>query len=504
MGSATAPALQHPELAPILETVLDAVVIMALDGTVVGWNSVAELTFGWSREETIGLSLGELIVPPQHRRAHNEGMARLLAGGEPRVLNRRIEITALTANRGEIPVELSITRASTSGGPLFVGFLRDIGREKEAEQALRRKATEAQLMFDVARMAAEADSFEAALRQVLAAICTISGWSVGHAFVVPEGDQPRLVSTSIWFEEEPGTSAPIRAATEAIEFTLGVGLPGTILARGEPLWVADAAIDENFPRASSGFRGAFGFPLKAGKRIIAILEFFARSPTPPDDQRLLTVRVLGEQIGRVFERRQREDRERLLLHELNHRVKNLLAVVQAIASQTFRQAPSSEDGLAAFTGRLMALAQAQDLLLNEDSADVDLRTLIEAAIRGSGNTLDQFEIDGPEVKVTANRATSVVLALHELCTNAVKYGALSVPSGKVAISWTMDADRRNLDFEWRELRGPPVTPPTRRGFGSTLLNANLARELSAQVEVEYPGEGMIFRVRAPLSEINRA
>lgn len=495
---------RYPELAPILDTVLDAVVIIALDGTVVGWNAVAETTFGWCSEAAVGQPLVELIIPAVHRRAHNEGIARLLAGGEPRVLNRRIEITALTADRGEIPIELSITTGNTAYGPLFVGFLRDISREKEAEEALRRKAGEAQLMFDVARMAAEADSFEAALSEVLAAICQLSGWSVGHAFLVSEEDPPRLVSSSIWYEDEPGAAEPMRSATEAIEFGPGVGLPGTILKDGEPLWVTDAQGETNFPRKGAGFSGAFGFPLKAGGRVIAILEFFTRSPVPPDDYRLLTVRTLGEQVGRVFERRRREDRERLLLHELNHRVKNLLAVVQAIAHQTFRKASSTEAGLAAFSGRLSALAQAQNLLLAADWTDVDLRSLVEGAIRGSGNTLERFEIVGPPLKVAANRSVSVALAVHELCTNAVKYGALSAPAGKVQVSWTVDEDRRNLDFEWRETGGPVVTAPARSGFGSTLLMSNLGRELGAEVAAEYPPEGFVFRVRAPLSDINRA
>jgi two-component sensor histidine kinase len=295
----------------------------------------------------------------------------------------------------------------------------------------------------------------------------------------------------------------LRAATEAIEFKPEVGLPGTILARGEPIWVTDGEKDGNFPRARSGFRGAFGFPLKAGGRTIAILEFFARSPTPPDEQSLLTVRILGEQVGRLFERRRREDRERLLVRELNHRVKNLLAVVQALATQTFRKAATYDEGLAAFSGRLGALAVAQDLMLDADWSDVSLRELLEAAITGSGNTLDDFELDGPALKVTPDRCGPIALAIHELCTNSVKYGALSVPEGKVTVRWTIDGERRQVHFEWRERGGPPTIPPTRRGFGSTLLTSNLSRGLDGEVQVDYPPEGLVFSVRAPLSDINR-
>jgi PAS domain S-box-containing protein len=494
---------QFPELTPILDTVLDAVVIIELNGRVVGWNGVAEETFGWSAHAAVGQPLADLIVPPQHREAHNAGLARLLAGEQPRVLNRRIELTALTAAGTEIPIELSITTTRTADGPLFIGFLRDISNKRAAEQALRRQASEAQLMFDIARMAAEADSFEGALEEVLAAICRLSGWSVGHAFVVPDGDPPRLVSTSIWYEDEPGAAEPMRAATQAIEFAPGVGLPGTILVRGEPLWIADADRHANFPRASSGFRGAFGFPLKAGARIIAILEFFARTPTPPDAERLLTVRTLGEQVGRVFERRRREDRERLLLHELNHRVKNLLMVIQAIASQTFRSAASQEEGLSAFSGRLQALAKAQDLMLAANWTEVSLRDLLETALGGSGHALDRFKIEGPELKVLPSRSVPIALAAHELCTNSVKYGALSLPDGLVEITWSVDEGRHNVTLEWREVGGPPVSAPTRQGFGSKLLVTNLARELGGEVSADYRPEGLVFRVHAPLSDVNR-
>jgi PAS domain S-box-containing protein len=502
MHSEQVQGLRYPELTPILDTVLDAVVVVGLDGIVVAWNGVAEKAFGWSAAEAVGRSLAELIVPPEHREAHNRGIARLLAGEAPRVLNRLIEITAVTAGGRVLPVELSITTTQTSDGPLFVGFLRDITTKRAGEEALRRQASEAQLMLDVARMAAEADSFEAALEEVLAAICKISGWAVGHAFLV-QGDPPRLIPTEIWYESIPGGAEPLRVATRTIDFGPDVGLPGKILASGEPLWVADVGAGDNFPRARLGFHGAFGFPLKSRGRTIAVLEFFAHSALPPDDNRLLTVRIIGEQMGRIFERRQREDRERLLLHELNHRVKNQLTVIQAIATQTFRKASSLDEGLKAFSGRLQALAQAQDLMLAANWTEVGLRDLLEAAIVGSGNALERFEIAGPELKVSADHTVAIALAVHELCTNSVKYGALSVIEGSVRISWSVDETRDHVEFVWRELDGPPVAEPAKRGFGSTLLISNLSSALAGEVQMDYAPEGLVFRVKAPLSEINK-
>lgn len=459
-----------PALAPVLDTVLDAVVVIDGAGRVVGWNGVAEATFGWLPAEAIGRMLGDLIVPPVHRAAHDAGLLRMLDGAAPRVLNRPIEIAALRRSGKEFPIELSITTAPAAGGTVFVGFLRDITEQKRAAAALRRQSQEKQLLFDVAQMAAEAESFEAALEQVLRAICTLSGWVVGHAFVIPASDLAALVSTPIWVETEPGAAAALRAKTEAIVFRPGYGLPGVILASGEPLWIADTDASDNFPRWKLGFRGAFGFPLKCDGATIAILEFFARSPVEPDP-------------------------ELLLVSELNHRFKNMLAVVQAIASQTFANSGASEEAMTAFGGRPRAIAQAQDMVLAADREELGLRDAVEKAIVGSGNALDRFTIDGNNVPFATARAVPVMLAIHELCTNSLKYGALSVRGGRINITWGADRAEQRFVLEWREHGGPPLAPPTRQGFGTRLVERGLASE----VLTSYPVEGLICRFTAPLA-----
>lgn len=486
------------ELSPILDTVLDAVVVISLDGRVIGWNACAEGVFGWPSGKAIGRPLSELIIPQRHREAHEQGIAALLSGAPPRVLNRRIEISALHADGREFPVELSITSAKTADGTVFIGFLRDITQRIRAEEALRRQALESGLMFDLASMAADADSFEEALQDGLAAICRLSGWPVGHAFNVIGSDPGKLVSTDIWYEAEPGAADPLRAATEKVAWGSGVGLPGTIMATGEPLWLTDTDAEVNFYRQGAGFRAGFGFPLLCEGRIIAILEFFTHSTARPDPELLLMVRTLGEQVGRVFERRRRQDREALLVEELNHRVKNLLMVVQAIARQTFRMAASPEAALDAFLGRLAALAKAHDLLLASDLREIGLRDAVQAAIEGSGNSLERFTIEGNNSQVPGSYSTPIVLAIHELCTNSVKYGALSVPDGRVEITWGSIPEEQRFAFEWREVGGPAVLPPERQGFGSVLLGRTLEAELGGKVEIDYRPEGLRCRFNAPL------
>jgi PAS domain S-box-containing protein len=188
--SAAANYAMLQSLQPVLDTVLDAVVVMRRDGTIAAWNGVAEATFGWSASEALDRQMGDLIIPHQHRAGHSDGLQRYNDTGVERVLNRRIEISAIDKNGREFPVELSITTALAAGDMVFVGFLRDITRRRDAEARLERQAREAQLLFDVTRLAAETDSFEEALRACLRAICSITAWPVGMRSSFRKGGAP--------------------------------------------------------------------------------------------------------------------------------------------------------------------------------------------------------------------------------------------------------------------------------------------------------------------------
>jgi two-component sensor histidine kinase len=132
--------------------------------------------------------------------------------------------------------------------------------------------------------------------------------------------------------------------------------------------------------------------------------------------------------------------------------------------------------------------------------DLGLREAIEAAIEGCGNTLDRFDVSGNKTRVPAGRGTSIVLAIHELCTNSVKYGSLSVPDGRVAVSWGRTPEGTHFAFEWRESGGPAVSPPERQGFGSTLLGRMLEAELGGKVEMDYAPDGFRCQFTIPIPE----
>lgn len=199
-------------------------------------------------------------------------------------------------------------------------------------------------------------------------------------------------------------------------------------------------------------------------------------------------------------RRKADEHREILVGELNHRVKNTLSIVQAIASQTLRGDVALPVARAAFSERLMALARAHDLLIEANWAGTDLASLINATIEPHEGGVTRFHINGPFVALSPSIAMTFSLAIHELCTNAAKYGALSVPEGIVNIVWTVTEDLDAPRFQWRwiESGGPPVTPPLNTGFGTNLIKRALAMELYGSVDVSYNSDGVIYVLDAPV------
>ena len=176
-----------PPLSTVLETALDAVVVMDREGRIIDWNATADEIFGWSRGEAIGAILGELIIPPELREAHNKGLKRFLETGVGPVLRKRIEVTALRKSGQEFPVELSITPYEETRGLVFLGFLRDITARKDAALRLEQQARHAKLLYDAISFAAGATSPEQALEICLGAVHELTGWPLGHVYL-PVGD----------------------------------------------------------------------------------------------------------------------------------------------------------------------------------------------------------------------------------------------------------------------------------------------------------------------------
>jgi two-component sensor histidine kinase len=177
---------------------------------------------------------------------------------------------------------------------------------------------------------------------------------------------------------------------------------------------------------------------------------------------------------------------------MQHRMANLLALVQGISLQTARTSTSLDDFQAAYSARLVALGQAQRIILEAPGSAVALSRLLRTVFDPFSS--DQIALDGPDVHVPEKLVPSLALIMHELATNAVKYGALVTPAGRVSVSWQLNGGG-SIALQWQEQGGPPVRPPARAGFGSRLFRTAFADPDS--VEVTYPLEGVVCRVNLP-------
>lgn len=208
-------------------------------------------------------------------------------------------------------------------------------------------------------------------------------------------------------------------------------------------------------------------------------------------------------IGRdMTEAKRAETHLRLLVDELNHRVKNTLAIVQGIAQQSFKDGADTATARAAFEGRLATLSEAHNLLTREHWGAVSIAQIIGDAVAPHGGDPGRFELEGPDLPILPKTAITLALAIHELATNAVKHGALSRPEGRVVIRWArVNSDRLpRLSLVWEERGGPKVEVPARRGFGTRMIERGLAAEFGGTVKIDFRPEGLVCTVDAPLPE----
>jgi two-component sensor histidine kinase/PAS domain-containing protein len=200
-------------------------------------------------------------------------------------------------------------------------------------------------------------------------------------------------------------------------------------------------------------------------------------------------------LADITQRKEREERERLLMREINHRAKNMLSVVDAIAHQTATRNP--EDFIDRFSERVQALSANQDLLIQNAWHGVETDDLVCAQLAPFADLIgSRIVVRGPKLRLNAASAQAIGLAMHELATNAGKYGALSTDAGRLDIGWAADGD--TFTMNWTEREGPPVSPPKQRGFGTTVMEAMVARSVDGAVDLHYPPSGLTWRLTCPV------
>ncbi len=220
------------------------------------------------------------------------------------------------------------------------------------------------------------------------------------------------------------------------------------------------------------------------------------------EQASIDAKALLAQSGIDAKEREAADTlQKLILGELHHRIKNTLATVSAIASQSFRTAPTIEHGQKALEGRLSALGRAHDLLMQISWSNASLaHTLNDAIEPFESEGAKRFHFNGPDIKITSGAVIALAMTFNELCTNTTKFGALSTPSGRVEVTWTLNQEEKRLHLEWTESGGPLVHPPTRRSFGTRMMES-LGKQLNGGVRLDYQPSGFVYRLDVPLGSI---
>ncbi|MFQ5776259.1 MAG: PAS domain S-box protein, partial [Kiloniellaceae bacterium] len=463
-------ALQEREqrIRAIMDNVDDALLTIDTRGLIESVNPATERLFGYSAEELIGRNVSVLMAAPE-RSQHDAHIHRYLESGKARILGvAGREVLGRRKDGSVVPVELAVSEMRHGGRHLFIGAMRDIAARKQAEEALRQKTGFVELSKVVAAAANEATTVEQALQVSLDEICRHTGWPVGHFYLLAEDGSEDLEPTNIWHIDDPDRFEAFRSVTMSTRFAPGVGVPGRVLERRAPVWVADNTKDGAFPcvRLADrvGVRAAFAFPLTIGPLVVGVLEFFSDRPCEPDQMTLDVMTHVGTQLGRVIERARAQ--RRLLaakeaaeyanrakgefLATMSHELRTPLNAIIGFSDLMAREMlgplghPSYKDyagDISASGSHLLNIindildvskAEAGRITLSDDT--VDLAEIIEACLRLVRSRAEEkglvLEVDLPaqpmRMRADQRRLKQILL---NLLSNAVKF----TPQGRVTV-----------------------------------------------------------------------
>jgi len=435
-------------LAAIVNSSSDAIISKTTCGIITSWNAGAMRLYGYSPDDVIGKSI-HLLVPPD-RQAEEESFLARIAAGE---LIENYETVRL--HRNGAPIDMSITISpihDVTGRVVGASTIaRDIREQKRTKEALRAAHETFRQLVDRSRFGIYAIDADFRVAQVS-----------NGAQKVFENVRPLIgrdfaeVMRNLW--SEPFASKAISRFRHTLMTGEAFHEPGTVERRADIN--ATEAYDWKIERI-----------VMPDERFGVVCHFYDLS-----------------------ERQRHEEHIHLLMREVSHRSKNMLALVGAMARQTVTKSP--EDFVEHFGKRIQALAAGHDLLVKSDWKSVPLGDLVRSQLAHFGSDRDaRVSLDGPLVEITAGAAQTLGMALHELSTNAAKYGALSSEDGRVAIRWDVRPDETGdpqFTMSWVESGGPPVTAPSRRGFGSTVIGDMVKSNFGGAVTLEYAPTGVVW------------
>jgi PAS domain S-box-containing protein len=426
-----------------------AIVTTTLDGAITSWNAAAERLYGYPAKEVLGQSIRRLLpVTPQN---DETTMLARVAAGETIA---EFETTRLHKNGSTVEVSVTVSPIHDRDGKVvgLSGIARDITARKHAEESLRDRLSEIEAIYDNTPVGLALLDRDLRYIRVNAALAEMNG--------VPAADH---IGRLVW-----DVVPAVREASEP--------LLRRVLDTGELSRIEVSGASWKTPGIIRHWDKTF-YPLRR-----------------PDG----SIVAVGVMVEEITERKRAEELQSLLMREINHRTKNMLSVVQSIARQT--AASDTAEFIRRFSARIQALSANQDLLIKSDWSGVDLEDLVRAQLGPFADLIGtRITVHGPRLRLAAAAAQNIGMALHELATNAGKYGALSTERGCVDITWRLNADVFSIG--WTERDGPDVPPPKRHGFGSTVISTVAKASVDGEVELDYAPTGLIWRLKCSADKV---
>jgi PAS domain S-box-containing protein len=435
------------QLAAIVTSAQAAIVSTTLDGAITSWNAAAERLYGYAANEMLGQSIRRLL-PAKRQNDETAVLARVAAGET----TAQFEATRLHKNGSIVEVSVTVSPIHDRDGKVIglSGIARDITARKQAEEALRDRLSEIEAIYNNTPIGLALLDRDLRYIRINAALAEMNG--------VPAADH---IGRVIW--------DVVPAMRDASEPHLRHVLQTGDLVRKEVSGEGPNGITRHWDKTF--------YPLRR-----------------PDG----SIVAIGAMVEEITERKRAEELQSLLLREINHRTKNMLSVVLSIARQT--AASDTAEFIKHFSARIQALSANQDLLIKSDWRGVDLEDLVRIQLAHFVDLIGtRISVDGPQVRLAAAAAQSIGIALHELATNAGKYGALSGERGRVEIGWQLNGDE--FAIGWAECDGPNVEAPKRHGFGSTVISMVAKASVDGDVELDYAPTGFIWRLKCAADKV---
>jgi PAS domain S-box-containing protein len=552
----TRPQEDLHRLAAIVDASADAIVSATLDGVLTSWNTAAEQLFGYSAEEAIGAPVS--IILPEDRQGERRGFLEALQRGE-RV--DHFESVRLTRSGARIPVSIGIAGIRNADGELagVAASTRDISDRLRAEAEINAGAERWRALSEATSEGIAIHDGELIL-EANQAFCALFGVAMEDAlggnlwsFVAPEAREEarrraqedhssRYESTGL---RPDGSRLSIEIRARSIDYRgrrLRVKLVRDLTSQKAaeavlrherellqrildtiPVMIAVYRPDTRVLQLNTAFERLTGWTSEAA-RGLDLMALCYPEPTYREEMRAYMASLepgwrdvaMTTMDGRVLqtswanirlsddtyvgigieitERARADEHQRLLLDELNHRVKNILATVQSIARQSLsKDRPPTEAG-EVFAERLRALSRSHDLLTSSGFQGASLLRLVEGGLQAF---TQRVVVQGEDITLRPRAVQTLGLVLHELATNAAKYGALSVPEGSVEVRWSIMDDGR-LRLSWRERGGPEVRPPLRSGFGRRMIEGAVAHDLAGAATLTFAPDGVACDIAIPL------